>query len=84
MGAALCLFVLSLVATETGQFATRSVRHGQFATLFKVRGELTVALTAWRTDRTPVATGVAYHLGYLDVYIEQAKQKINQQQQQQQ
>uniref|UniRef100_A0A915DBK1 Uncharacterized protein n=1 Tax=Ditylenchus dipsaci TaxID=166011 RepID=A0A915DBK1_9BILA len=30
-----------------------------------------------------VATGVAYHLGYLDVYIEQAKQKINQQQQQQ-
>uniref|UniRef100_A0A915DJE7 Uncharacterized protein n=1 Tax=Ditylenchus dipsaci TaxID=166011 RepID=A0A915DJE7_9BILA len=28
-----------------------------------------------------VATGVAYHLGYLDVYIEQAKQKINQQQQ---
>ncbi|KAI1717207.1 hypothetical protein DdX_06941 [Ditylenchus destructor] len=31
-----------------------------------------------------IAAGAAYHLGYLDVYIEQAKQKINEAQQKQQ
>ncbi|KAI1729901.1 hypothetical protein Ddc_02569 [Ditylenchus destructor] len=31
-----------------------------------------------------IAAGAAYHLGYLDVYVEQAKQKINEAQQKQQ